>query len=832
MISLTLLLVLASVLPGVEGSIGSEQAPDASFYAWEETNPFIGSGGLGFGYGSVSPAVSVPHGPLRLGPDTASSLLDTGFQHFSGYFHPDQYVRMFSHTRYVGAGINGLGSFGMMPVRGGVGQLTSSEEGVLASELERDGSNNRGKKRLWWSSYKKETEQAHAGFYSVELEEPEVLAQMLATSRLTGIHSYKFQKSSKGGEAILMLDVLHQSYLADMIIEGGTATLKVAPDGRSFAASFIGKEGYPTYLFAELISEASAPTWTTCTTNSEENELSVIGCQRHSAGSFAYPSQGGKEVGPMLLSAISFGELGAEEELEVQVHVALSFISEEQAKENLKRNEAGELPRFSDELEKTKKVWEDELSFLSFEVLDDEDENDHFSAQLITAAMRSRMTPSIYSEGPDGLYMGFDGAVHNATAERSHYTSGSNEHEGAMGFYSDFSLWDIFRTQLPWTLLTSEPKAVGILRSLAEITKQQGGFPKWTSASVDKHVMIGVPGASLALEASFVEGLSSEFDIAAIQAALQDIATNPSARVNARVDVPFYLEHGYVSSEAAEKATSYTLSYSFDDFVLAGLSSAVGESDAAEAAALRAGNYRNIFVPSRQLMCPKSVNGTISCPEHPERDFDHYTEGNALHWTYFVPHDVEGLIDLFPSPEAFDAGLSEFFNRHLAFQKVYGNLLPNAYFWAGNEPTMLTPWMFDYGRQCEKTQFWTREITHKHFSSEASGIPGNDDYASMSTFLLFSSLGIYPVAGKDYFLLGSPRVKSSRLTIIHANGATSDLRIETHSNSRGNVYVQKLLVNGKEWDSTRVPTSVLKAPDGCVLEFFMSSEPSSSLCPS
>ena len=159
----------------------------------------------------------------------------------------------------------------------------------------------------------------------------------------------------------------------------------------------------------------------------------------------------------------------------------------------------------------------------------------------------------------------------------------------------------------------------------------------------------------------------------------------------------------------------------------------------------------------------------------------------------------------------------EFFNRHLAFQKVYGNLLPNAYFWAGNEPTMLTPWMFDYGRQCEKTQFWTREITHKHFSSEASGIPGNDDYASMSTFLLFSSLGIYPVAGKDYFLLGSPRVKSSRLTIIHANGATSDLRIETHSNSRGNVYVQKLLVNGKEWDSTRVPTSVLKAPDGCVL---------------
>jgi len=138
-----------------------------------------------------------------------------------------------------------------------------------------------------------------------------------------------------------------------------------------------------------------------------------------------------------------------------------------------------------------------------------------------------------------GLYMGFDGEVHNVSAERENtgYTTGQ---QGAQHFYSDFSLWDVFRTQLPWLLLSDESTAVGILRSFSEITQQQQAFPKWTTGSSDNGCMIGVPGAALALEACFA-GLQDEFDLLTIQKALLVQATQSSAK-NGRKDVDFYLQ--------------------------------------------------------------------------------------------------------------------------------------------------------------------------------------------------------------------------------------------------------------------------------------------------
>ena len=142
-------------------------------------------------------------------------------------------------------------------------------------------------------------------------------------------------------------------------------------------------------------------------------------------------------------------------------------------------------------------------------------------------------------------------------------------------------------------------------------------------------------------------------------------------------------------------------------------------------------------------MCPKSQNGTLTCDEYPTRDFDHYVEGDALHWTYFVPHDIPGLKKLYSSNEAFDSGLEKFFEKHIPFHETYGAVLPNPYFWAGNEITFLTPFLFNYGSQCYKTQYWSRKVTDMHFSNTPSGLPGNDDYASMSTWVLFASLGVY-----------------------------------------------------------------------------------------
>ena len=111
--------------------------------------------------------------------------------------------------------------------------------------------------------------------------------------------------------------------------------------------------------------------------------------------------------------------------------------------------------------------------------------------------------------------------------------------------------------------------------------------------------------------------------------------------------------------------------------------------------------------------------------------WSYFTEGDALHWTYFVPHDVPGLIGLFPSSSAFDTALDSFFNEHIAYNDKRGSALPNPYYWAGNEHNTFTPWMFSFNGpkpNCTKTHYWSRYLTYNHFSTQPSGISGNDDY--------------------------------------------------------------------------------------------------------
>jgi predicted alpha-1,2-mannosidase len=824
------------------------------------TNPFIGSGGLGYGYGGISPAASFPRGALRLGPDTASSLADTGFQHFSGYFYEDSMVRMFSHTHYVGAGINGLGAFGVMPSR----KPEARDLNSLQAALRKDHQDNKGKSRLWWSKMDKASEMAHPGFYQVTLSDSEVTAQMVATSRLTAIHRYTWEQQQDAQSASgprLIIDLLHGSHLEDAIDDPDRlAKLTVAGDGASFSGSFVaGPGGTVTYIYGELRSDdvplnklPIRPRWLTCTAMGTTG----VDCQssRGDEGQ-TFSSDGG-----MLLSVLSFDD----ELTEVELHVSLSFISEARAQQSLQEVQARaqaqaptrrrKQPQSDDRTDRsddsvsnytrtsffssgsrrgslfqlgltgTRQAWCDELEYFSFVAL----EGDAALPELLhTANFRTRMTPAVYTEGESGLYRGFDGAVHNATAERASYT-GEDSRGASKAFYSDLSLWDTHRSQNPWLLLTDQPVAVGILRSFAEITVQQGAFPKWTTANHEVGCMVGVPGAALVLDAATM-GLAAKFNLAAIQQALQRQATQPDAK-NGRKDVEFYLEHGYVSAEEVEEGSSHTLSYAFDDYLLAGISMAVGAEEDSAAAARRANNYRNIFDSSAQLMCPKSASGEISCSSEPQRDFKHYIEGNALHWTYFVPHDVDGLKSLYASDTAFESGLEAFFEQYAAFQTAYGTILPNPYYWGGNEVCMLTPWLFNFGKQCHLSQRWSRSVAKELFTTAPSGIPGNDDYASMSSWLLFASLGVYPMAGQGYFMVGSPRVKEAALRLTHLDGATSMLTIRAYNNSAENVYVQKLLVNGRVWTSPRLPSGVLADPGGCMLEFFMAREAHSTLC--
>lgn len=787
--------------------------------AIEHVNSFIGTGGLAYGYGGVNPAAQYPHGPMKLGPDTTNSIVDVRYRHFSGYNYLDTEVRGFSHTHLVGAGMAALGNIGVMPVR--VGQHFTTEDDVLKSGIDIDiDVSSHNSTRVWWSKFNKTSETASPGQYNVFLETPQVHASLLATSTHTGIHKYSFQPSTHSPVYApgLIVDVCHAAQIGesfkDVIHHNDcrNASITVSEDMQSFTATVYTDNYVWVHLYGRFEGKA-AKKWTTC-----NNGDSSISCN---ADSTAASDNG------LLFSYVSFGPSVGQLPSSIELHVGLSFISTAQAQINLEAVDKQGLS-ISQQVDKTRGAWCDTLGFMAISPLETDAE---IVSMLHSANYRAHLTPSMYTE-VGGVYPGLDNEVHNAVEERAakYPTSTMNSVKATTNFYSDLSLWDTFRTLHPWLLLTDENLAVGIMRSVVEMTAQENGYPKWVLGNREVGCMVGLHGGSLALEAGLV-GLSDEFDIKSLQQMLLNQAVLPWP-VHGRADLDFYMANGYVSSEAADNSATLTMTYSYDDAVLAGLSTLVGDAESAEAAAKRSKNYKNIWSDADQYVCPRSAAGELNCfrtPISPE-SWTHFTEGDTLHWSSFVVHDPEGYKGLFPSEAAFNANLESFFANHVAYQEEYGSTVPNPYFWIGNEVCAFSVWLFNYGNQCTRAQYWSRNITHMHFSDTPHGVPGNEDYGAMASWLLFSSLGIFPQAGTTNFLVGSPRVREAAIKLDHIIDAPSTLTIKTINNSDVNVFVQKLLVNGVEHTSPIIDRSVLADPAGCTLEFFMSSVEHSSLC--
>lgn len=771
-------------------------------------NVFIGSGGPAYGYGGVNPGAQYPFGAMRLGPDTSNTIADISFRHFSGYNAYDDTIRAFSHTHLVGAGVDDLGNFGIMPVRLHTDDRTFTHN-------------------AWWSKFNKTTEIARPGYYSVFLDEPAVQAELLSIGTMAAVHRYSWQNLK--GRAGIILDMCHAAkhqFGSDNSCEAASVTVD-ADNANAFRGSINMKgsftRGMGIYIYGEIVPESvtnkGVKQWQWC-----QGEKSF--CSETKEAS----AEKGLLFGLAELHPDVDKDGGS---LSVTIRVGISFISTDLAKQNLENSLADtKLKTFSALQDRTKNYWCDALSTLAVT----EVEGDSEAAILLHSAnYRAQLTPTIYTES-GGIYLGLDKKVHNASEER---LALYGMHQGAdkagkpsnqFDFFSDFSLWDTFRTVHPWHLLVNEDISVGFARSLGEMTVQQSAFPRWVLANQEASCMLGEHGVSFIVEAVDA-GLGKEFDLANIQKYFLIQSTQP-VPINDRSDVANYMTLGYVTEDARNDATSETLSYSFDDYLLGRVSEFVNDAASAEAAYARSKNYKNVWSPEKQYFCPKYADGRMECPESPTgpKTWKEFREGDALHWMWFVPHDVQGLISLFPSPQAFDEALTNFFVNHIPFHEKFNSALPNPYYWAGNEHDFLAPYLFNYGPNCTKSQYWSRKVNDMHFSNTPHGIPGNEDYGSMSTWLLFSSLGFFPNAGSSQFLIGSPRVQKASLKLRHWNSDYSTIEVVTYGNSAENVYVQKLLVNGVEHKQPFIDRSVLANPAGVKLEFYMQSEAASNLC--
>ena len=322
-----------------------------------------------------------------------------------------------------------------------------------------------------------------------------------------------------------------------------------------------------------------------------------------------------------------------------------------------------------------------------------------------------------------------------------------------------------------------------------------------------------------------------------------------------------YLEKGFVSLEATDNSAVSTITFAYDDYLLGALSAQLASvggggldtatlQDVAESALLRSKNYEKVWSEERLFMCPRS-NGSgnytnadddqedpLVCPNFPGNvaiASKWYREGDAWHYAYWAPQDMPGLVALHPSPQTFHDNVEMIMAKSVPNEVLryvdWGEVKPNDYYWAGNEHNLLHPWLFNYGPNCSATQYWTRKMTELHYNTKHNGIPGNDDYGAMSSWLLFASLGFFPNAGLDTFLIGSPRVANAtmRLNMYEGDGSTS-LTVVAHNQGLGNYFVEKLLVDGVEWASAFIKRSVLA--QGPTLEFFLSDDPNNSgLCP-
>jgi predicted alpha-1,2-mannosidase len=403
-------------------------------------------------------------------------------------------------------------------------------------------------------------------------------------------------------------------------------------------------------------------------------------------------------------------------------------------------------------------------------------------------------------------------------------------------YFSDFSFWDTFRTVHPWYLLINEDLTMGFARSILEITFQQNAFPRWVLASYDSSCMNGIHGFSLFIELLHAGYINEFVDFKALHSLLLKQLTTEWP-LNGRIDVENYLKLGYIPIESAKTAPSLSLSNYFDDYSFGIFSMYLNEIEIGTESFKRSLNFQTIWSAKDKLFCPKSINGSISCPENPTSPFalSNYVEGNALHYSYDVLHNIHHLIQLYSSRKEFQDTLEEFMMEHVKYHVKIGNEAVNPYFWMGNEHDFHVPWLFNYLPQgCVETQYWTRNLTFYHFTTSPDlGLPGNDDYGTNSVWFILASLGIYPIPGSSLFYLSSPRISTATIHVNHwKDSSMTKLEMITYNNSLENRYVQKLLINGKDITQPFIERSVLiRKNEDVKVEFFMHDQPNSGLCP-
>lgn len=497
----------------------------------------------------------------------------------------------------------------------------------------------------------------------------------------------------------------------------------------------------------------------------------------------------------------------------VHVKVASSFISPEQAQLNLTK-EIGSMS-FKETRDAATKAWEKELGRIEVSTSN----IDHLRT-FYSCLYRVLLFPRKFYE-------------YDANDQIVHYSPYNGEVlPGYM--FTDNGFWDTFRAVFPFFNMMYPELNSNIMEGLVNTYKESGWLPEWASPG-HRDCMIGSNSAPIIADAhlSGVEG----FDKETLLEALIKNATVPDGRpVNSvgRAGLDYYNELGYVPYDVdIHENAARTLEYAYADFTIAQMAKSLGKDELAETYYQKSLNYKKLFDPTTKLMRGKNKDGSFQSPFNPLKWGDAFTEGNSLHYTWSVFHDVQGLIDLMGGSQEFVGMLDGVFNMPPEYDDSYYGftiheiremqIMNMGNYAHGNQPIQHMIYLYNYAKEPWKTQQKVREVLTKLYTPAPDGYCGDEDNGQTSAWYVFSALGFYPVApATNQYILGSPLFDEAKLHLQNGNTFT----ITASANDLESPFIQSADLNGESFNSTWIATETVQ--NGGTLDFNMGPEPNTN----
>lgn len=696
-------------------------------------DPFIGT----TNFGTCNPGAVCPNGMMSVVPfnvmGSADNTYDKDARWWSTpYEYTNSFFTGFSHVNLSGVGCPELGSLLLMPTTG---------------ELDVD-------YRNYGSKYEKEN--ANPGYYTISLKKYNVLAEATATPR-TGLTRFTFP----AGKSHILLN------LGEGLTNETGAFMRKVNDCEIEGMKVLGTFCYnPQAVFSIYF---------VMRINKKPVEAGYWKKQRPMYGVEAEwdKDQGKYKLYTKYNKEIAGDDIGAwftfdtQEGEQIEVAMGVSFVSMENARENLDKEQHGR--HFAEIHQEARNRWNDDLGRIQVEGGTKEQKTVFY-----TGLYHALIHPNILQD-VNGQYPQMEG-------DQILTTQGDR--------YTVFSLWDTYRNLHQLMTLVYPERQINMVRTMIDMYREHGWLPKWELYGRETLTMEGDPSLPVIVD-TWMKGLR-DFDIELAYEAMYKSATMPGKDNLMRPDNDDYMAKGYVPlMEQFDNSVSHALEYYIADYSLYTLAKALGKKEDAKLFYNRSMGYKNYYCKEFGTLRPILPNGKFYEPFDPKQgeNFEPspgFHEGNAWNYTYYVPHDVMGLAKLM-------GGKKNFVNKlQMIFDKGYYD--------PANEPDIAYPYLFSYFKGEEwRTQKLVKELLAKYFTTKPDGIPGNDDAGTMSAWAIFSMMGLYPdCPGVPEYTLTLPTFDKVTIKLDPKYHGTDQLVIEVTNPDAPSDYVKSIEMGGKK----------------------------------